>query len=589
MATVSSTNTNSATSSTSAGYATYTSGFNATELAQIGYEGRLAKADSLSTKVTANQTKISAYQNLQSLLQSVQSPLKALRNSVQAKGSASDAFLSRSIALASSDSTAANSYLGATVAYGTTLGSHDITVNQVAKVERLGSISEMSSASSALSLSGTFTLGTASAEDGSGATSAVISISSDMTLADIAGAINVSQSATGVIASVVQTSDSKYMLVLTGATTDRTLSLTPGGGTDVLQSLGITSDGSGTKADVLQSAQAAKLTIDGVAVTRSTNTISDAIKGVTLSLYKPSVATVYSTTTSGGSTTTSASVTSTTLSLDVANDTSTVETNINAFVSAYNSLRDFVLTNQSLSTSGTTASDSAVLFGDSILRSVTSSVQSILSSEVNGLSLGKLGISFDVNNYLQIKTATLENALDNSFDSVQALFSYQASSSSGNLQLLSHNDTLTSATLNFDLTVDGSGKLSGVSCNGDNSLFTVDGGSIKGAAGTIYEGMAFVFVGNTNQSITVNLSSGIAERLYSTISEFADSTSGQIANAVSSLTSQDNDLSSRITAIQSDAEAYRQFLLTKYSNIAAKLATAQTTLALLAALSKTSN
>ena len=587
MATVSSTNTSSAASSTSASYATYTSGFNATELAQIGYEDRLSKADSLSTKVTANQTKISAYQSLQSLLQSVQTPLKALRNSVQATGSASDAFLSRSIAMTSSDSTAANSYLGATVAYGTTLGSHDIIVNQVAKVERLGSISEIASASNGMSLSGTFTLGTASAEDGSGATSAVISISSGMTLADIAGAINVSQSATGVVASVVQTSDSKYMLVLTGATTDRTLTLAAGSGTDVLQSLGITNGGA--KADILQSAQPAKLTIDGVTVTRSTNTISDALKGVTLSLYKPSVATAYSTTTSGGSTVTSASVTSTTLSLDVANDTSTVETDINAFVSAYNSLRDFVLTNQSLSTSGTKASDSAVLFGDSILRSVTSSVQSILSSEVNGISLGKLGISFDVNNYLQIKTATLENALDNSFDSVQALFSYQASSSSGNLQLLSHNDTLTSATLNFDLTVDGTGKLSGVSCNGDSSLFTVDGGSIKGAAGTIYEGMAFVFVGNTNQSITVNLSSGIAERLYSTISEFADSTSGQIANAVSSLTSQDNDLSSRITAIQSDAEAYRQFLLTKYSNIAAKLATAQTTLALLAALSKTSN
>jgi flagellar hook-associated protein 2 len=589
MTTVSSTTTSSATSSTSASYATYTSGFNATELAEIAYEDRLSKTDSLSTKITANQSKISAYESLQTLLEAVQSPLDALRNSVMATGSSSDAFLSRSIALASSDSTTANSYLGASVEYGTTLGSHDIVVTQVAKAERLGSVSEVASSSSAMSLSGTFTLGTSSAEDGSGATTAVISISSDMTLADIVGAINVSQSSTGVVASLVQTSDSKYMLVLTGASTDRSLSLTAGTGTDVLQSLGITSDASGTKADVLQSAQAAKLTIDGVDVTRSTNTITDAIDGVTLSLYKPSVTTAYSTTTTSGSTVTSASVSSTTLTLDIANDTSTVESDIKTFVSAYNSLRDFVLTNQSLSSDGTTASDSAVLFGDSILRSVTSTVQSILSSEVNGVSLGSIGISFDSSNYLELDTETLETALDNSFSSVQALFSYQMTSSSGNLQLLKHNDTLNSADLTFNITVNSSGTLSGVTVNGDSSLFTISGSTIKGATGTIYEGMSFVFVGKTSQSITVKLNAGIAERLYSSIDEFSDSTSGQIANAVSSLESQDSDLSSRISAIQSDAEAYREFLLTKYSNIAAKLATAQTTLALLAALTKSSS
>jgi len=508
MSTVSSTS-----SSTSAGYASYTSGFNATELAQIAYEDRLSKADSLTSQVSANTTKIAAYQSLQSLLKAVQVPLNSLRNSVKVTGSSSDSFLLRSVGLTSSDSSSAGSYLTATASYGTALGSHDIVVSQVAKAERLGS-GEQTSSSAALSLAGTFTLGTVSADDGSSSpTSSVITITDSMSLSDIANAINVSQSGTGVSASVVQTSDSEYMLVLSGTNTDRQITLTAGSGTDVLTSLGVTT-GTGAKAEPLQTAQAALLTIDGVSVTRSSNTISDALDGVTLNLYKPTVSTAYSTTTNSGSTVTSASVTSNTITLDISNDTSSVENEIDEFLSAYNSLRDFVLTNQALNTDGT-ASSSAVLFGDSILRGVTKSVQSILSSEVNGVSLGSIGISFDSNNYLVLDSSTLKEALSNSYSSVQSLFSKQ-------------------------------------------------------------------LVGST---ITV----GIAQQLYSTIDTYANSYDSQIANRVSYLEDQDSDLTSRISTIQSNAEAYREFLLTKYSNIAAKLAVAQTTLTLLAALTKSSS
>jgi len=588
MSTVSSTG-SASSSSASASYSGYTRGFNATELAQIAYEDRLSKADSLETKISTNQTKISSYQSLQSLLQAVQVPLDSLRNSVKVTGDSSDAFLKRSATLTSSDSTSASSYLSATAKYGTSLGDHEIVVSQVAKAERLGS-SEQSSSSDTMNLSGTFTLGTVSADDGSSnPSSAVITITDDMSLSDIADAINVSASATGVNASVVQTSGSEYMLVLTGAETDRQITLNAGAGTDdVLVSLGVI-DALGTKVDQLQAAQAAKLTIDGVSISRASNTIDDALSGITLDLYKPTVTTASSTTIDSGSgaTVTSTSVTSNTLTLDVSNDISSIESEIDDFLTAYNSLRDFVLSNQSLNSDGT-ASDTAVLFGDSILRGVSSKVQSILSSNVNGVSLGSIGISFDVNNYLVLDSETLSNALANSYDSVQALFSYQMTSSSGSLMLLKSSDSLTSASFSLDVQVDGSGALSSVSCNGNSSLFTVSGSSIKGATGSIYEGLSFVYVGKTSQTISVSVSAGIAERMYNSIDIYSDSYSGQLASQISYLQEQDTDLSTRISAIQSDAEAYREFLLTKYSNIAAKLATAQTTLSLLEALSKSS-
>jgi len=562
---VSSTTSSTSTTSGTTSYSQNRNEFDTDTLVEAAYQDKLSKADSLSVSVTNNETKIAAYTDMQTLLQTVEDSLDTLRSAPGTKGKASDVFLNRTTYLTSSTSTAASGILSATVEDGTDIGTHDIEVTQVAKVERLGG-GTVTSRTDDLGWSGTFSLGTKAASDGlstTGTLSTDITITSDMSLDDIVDTINAAKSSTGVTASVVKSSDSAYMIVLSGVETDRDITLSTTSGDDVLNNLGLTDD-SGDKVDPLQEAQGAVLTVDSVSISRSTNTIDDAIDGVTLSLYKAEAGN--------------------TLTLEVANDLSEISTQINAFVTAYNAFRDLVLTNQTTGSDGT-ASDDATLFGDSLLRSTSSTLQSLLGTAIDSTSLATIGITMDSSNKLVVDDTTLENALTNSLSSVQALFSYQVTTSSGNLQLLSHGDGPTSADFDLKVTVDSStGSITSASVGGDTSLFTVSGSTIKGATGSIYEGLSFVFTGKATQTISVEISQGIADRMYQAIDTVANSDDGQLTDKISSLEDTNSDLETRISTIQTNAESYREFLLEKYAKIEAKLAKAQSVLDLLEAL-----
>ncbi|SEH61837.1 flagellar filament capping protein FliD [Magnetospirillum fulvum] len=557
--------TTSSTTSTTTSYSQNRNEFDTDALVEAAYEDKLAKADSLNVSVTNNETKIAAYEDMQTLLQTVEDSLDTLRSAPGTAGKASDVFLNRTTYLTSSSSTAASGILSATVEDGTDIGTHDVEVTQVAKVERLGGGS-VESRTEDLGWTGTFSLGTKATSDGlstTGTQSTDISITSDMSLDDIVDTINAAKATTGVTASVVKSSDTAYMIVLSGVETDRDITLSTVSGDDVLNNLGLT-DESGDKVDPLQAAQGAIVTVDSVPITRSTNEIDDAIDGVTLNLYKAEEGN--------------------TLTLEVANDLSEISTQINDFVTAYNSFRDLVLTNQTTGTDGA-ASDDATLFGDSLLRSTSMSLQSILGSSIDGTSLATIGITLDSSNKLVIDDSTLEDALTNSLSDVQALFSYQVTTSSGNLQLLSHGDGPTSADFDLKITVDETtGSISSASIDGDSSLFTVSGSTIKGAEGSIYEGLSFVFTGKTTQTVSIKVSQGIADQLYQAIDTVANSDDGQITDKITSLEETNSDLETRISTIETNAESYRDFLLDKYANIEAKLAKAQSVLDLLEAL-----
>jgi len=567
---VSSTTSSTSTTSATTSYSQNRNEFDTDTLVEAAYQAKLAKADTLSVSVTANQTKITAYTDMQTKLQAVETALDTLRSAPGTKGKASDVFLDRTTYLTSSSSTAASGILSATVEDGTEIGTHDIEVTQVAKVERLGGGS-ISSRSDDLGWSGTFSLGTKATSDGlstTGTQSTAITITSDMSLDDIVDTINAAKSSTGVTAAVVKSSDKAYMIVLSGVETDRDITLSTTSGDNVLNTLGLT-DSAGTKVDPLQKAQGAVLTVDSVPITRSSNTIDDAIDGVTLNLYKAEAGN--------------------TLSLEVANDLSGISTQINAFVTAYNAFRDLVLTNQTTSSNGT-ASSSATLFGDSLLRTTSSTLQSLLGTAIDGTSLATIGITMDSSNKLVVDDTILNNALTNSLSSVQALFSYQATTSSGNLKLLSHGDGPVSADFALTVSVDATtGAISSASVGGDSSLFTVSGSTIKGAKGSIYDGLSFVFTGKTTQTVTVKISQGIADRMYQAIDTVANSDDGQLTDKISSLQDSNSDLETRISTIQTNASSYRDFLLDKYSKIEAKLAKAQSVLDLLEALNKAEN
>lgn len=536
------------TTTSSVSYSQNRNEFDTDALVEAAVSAKLARADSLETKVTANETKIAAYEEMQTLLLAMQDSLQALRADPSSSGQEDDVFLNRTGYLSSGTSTSADTLLSVTVEDGTELGSHEIEIIQVAKAERLGGTSQ-SSRSDAADMAGDFTLG-----------GTAFTVTADMSLDDIVDTINTESTNTGVKASVIKVSDTEYMMVLTATGTNAEITLADTSGT-VLQDLGLI-DGNGDKVDILQAAQPAQVKIDGVTIERDDNEIDDAIDGITLTLYKAE---------SGN-----------TLTLEVDNSLSDIKEQVESLVETYNALRDFVLLNQTTASDGS-ADESAVLFGDSILRTVSTQLQEALTASIDEASLASLGLSFDEQNYLEIDEDALDDALLNDLDAIQGLFSFQAETSSGNLSLLRHGDGPESADFTLDITVT-DGAISAVSVGGDTTAFTVSGSRIIGAEGSIYEGLTFVFTGSASQSIDVSVSQGIADRMWQAVEEVADEYDGQLAEQITTLEDSNSDLEDRITTIEANAETYRSYLLDKYARIEAKLAEAQSVLDLLEAM-----
>ena len=564
MATVSSStsaSTTTYTSATSTSATTDTSDIDWNALIEVAVQAKLSKADTIDLKITANEAKIAAYQELQSLLSDVADAADALRAVSGTSNSGTDVFLDRAAYLTANGDVDASAALSATVEDGSDVGSYDIQILQLAKAHKIAG-STQASKSEDLGLSGVMSLGVVDGE------AVELTITDTMSLADIADAINAESEETGVQATVLRVSDSSYRLVLSGVETGETIAASAVSGDDVLASLGVTnSDGAFT--DVLQEAQDAILTLDGITVTRSSNNIDDLLDGVTLHLYQ--------TTQDDPDTDSDVSIT-----LEVGADVSSAKEAIQALVDAYNAFRDFVATQQTLASDGTVAED-AVLFGDGTMRSATLSVYSALTATIDDESMALIGLSFDSDGTLVVDEDTLDNALLDDLDTVKALLSFQMDASSGQLKLLSRG-TSVPANFTLDISVDSSGAPTAASVGGDSSLFTVSGTRIIGAEGSIYEGYTFVFTGSSAQSIDVSLKTGISEPLYNAADPVADGTDGAIQTLIDNLGEVDDDLQTKSDSIRSAAETYRTNLSARYARYQAAIAAAESTQDYLTAL-----
>jgi flagellar hook-associated protein 2 len=152
-------------------------------------------------------------------------------------------------------------------------------------------------------------------------------------------------------------------------------------------------------------ASQASFQLDGIAMTRTSNTVSEAIPGVTLTLLKqnaPSETTIA-----------------------IGNDTAGITTKINSFVSNYNSVMSLI--NQDTTYDATTKT-AGILFNESTVKTVKSMLQSVLTNQVSGLtgnytSLSRIGINSNrQNGTLSVDTTALNNALNVDLNGVVSLF-----------------------------------------------------------------------------------------------------------------------------------------------------------------------
>lgn len=162
---------------------------------------------------------------------------------------------------------------------------------------------------------------------------------------------------------------------------------------------------------MISQAKSAKLTIDGLQLVRDSNKIEDALEGVTLDL----VAAQSATDLADGKT----------INLTVGVDKSSVKSNLQKFVDAYNAL----ITSSAQLTAVVEVEGSkpvaGPLVGDSTVRSVLSGLRNEIVKMTGGgdagvRALADLGITTGKDGKLSLDDATLTKALDTNFDQVGA-------------------------------------------------------------------------------------------------------------------------------------------------------------------------
>jgi flagellar hook-associated protein 2 len=255
-------------------------------------------------------------------------------------------------------------------------GSHTIVINSLAQTS--------SQASSAIAdpndtLSGSLTI--------QGHTFNVDTADNDTTLASLASAINSAD--VGVKANVTTDSTGSRLSLVSGTS-------------GLAGQLTVTGSLSGASAGAItfsssQDGKDASLTVDGVAITTGSNTVSNAIPGVTFQLLGSSPGTQ--------------------IQVEIANNNTDIETAVGKFVSAYNAVINDINGQEKNDSTG----KAEPLFGNPTLALIQSKITGALfSGAASGAikNITQLGIGLNNDGTLTLNADTLDSALNSSFADV---------------------------------------------------------------------------------------------------------------------------------------------------------------------------
>ena len=316
-------------------------------------------------------------QNQTSALSSIQTDASNLDSDMQSLNSLTGPLSAATV------NTSSPSVVTGSAAAGAAAGNNIVVVNSLATTASWSS-SAVASETTALPAE-SFTITTASG------TNTFTTGSGVNTLSQLSTAIN--SASLGVSARVIQDSTG-YRLAITSDTSGSAGSFTISGPSSGLE---FTQGSAGANAS---------LTVNGIAFSSATNTVTGAIPGLTLNLQSASPGTE--------------------VSLDVTPNTSQASSAINQFVSDYNTLISAL--NSQFSDTG---SGQGVLADDPVVRNLQSELLGALdytatpasgSSSTTVSNLSSLGITVNKDGTLTVDNSTLNTALQNNFNDVQNFF-----------------------------------------------------------------------------------------------------------------------------------------------------------------------
>ena len=310
-------------------------------VAALASAEKAPKQSQINTQTQKATTSLSAIGTVKSALDTYRSAIAKLNTATSFNG----------LSATSSDTAVAKM----TIADGVSSGTYALEITQLATASKI-STKVYSGNSAVVNSSGqsqTLTIG-------QGANTYNVNIADGATLQQARDSINSQLQSKGVTANIVtDASGSRLVFSSTkmGAGTDLTLSGTSDLAAD-------------TK--VIAVPQNAKYTLDGLALESASNTVTDAVSGLTIEMVKEGKS-----------------------SLSVSSNTDTLKTSVQSFISAYNALMTSINSVTKVTSSDTSATGAA-LTGDATMRSMVNSIRSELTRSVGegGLrTLSQLGIN----------------------------------------------------------------------------------------------------------------------------------------------------------------------------------------------------
>ena len=338
---------------------------------------RAPRADAINKNISKNQAVISGYSAVKYALSNLQAAFDDLKDKSDYK----------SITVSNSQTSA----FTATASASADAGSHTVLITQLAAAQRNTGTQTFATADTAITGLTKLTLGGAGFPNVSGEAQTIA-----VTTATPTGVVDaINNSGKGLSAQLVNTGNG-YKIVVTGAS----------GASNAFSVTSDAADGLNFSTS-LQTASNAALTVDGIPITSSSNSVTGAIAGVTLDLI---------------ATNTSAA------SLNLANDTSAAKTKVMALVTAYNDANS--LLDEVTNPKSTLATYGATLVGNSSVRAIRDQIRAMVTDDSSTKAssgtlsaLRDIGIEVDKTGNLTANSVTLDLALNFNFTNTVTLLS----------------------------------------------------------------------------------------------------------------------------------------------------------------------
>jgi len=357
----------------------------------------------LAKKEATYQAQLSAYGSLKGSLSTFQSALSALTNQTQFSAVSAN-FADTTLASASASTSAM-------------AGNYSVNVTSLAQNQKLQSSVPFASMSTVLG-SGSLSISFGTYDN---ATPPIFTLNSDKptktidiaagqsTLSGVRDAINSANA--GVSANIINDGTTNHLVITSkdsGIANALRISVSDSSGVPITGNTGLSAlayDPSATvpitNMAIGMAARNAEMTIDGIPISKSSNTVTDAIQGVTVNLLKTGTST-----------------------LTVARNLTTAQTAVQSFVTAYNGVNKTI---HDLSTYNLANKKAAPLTGDSTLLLLQSKLSGILNKPLStaggGLSvLSDIGISLQTDGTLALNTAKLNTVLNDATKDISTLF-----------------------------------------------------------------------------------------------------------------------------------------------------------------------